>query len=218
MQDLFWKLFHMHGKLICNLYALLCWQKFILVKSGCYRSPPWTSFIRFITHLMLYWASSSTLFVVLTLVDSIAPNWQLGKPSLSFYGPVGRLLRSFTIPFQECKPVTRLVAFLLTSEFMQLKPYSLDEAYLKVGLSGWWALLNCNLALNCADSSRRFSSQNCKIESAFLIRLAKGFHSWPSSEQDGVLLKICNRNEESCVWSLVAITSLNLVVISLLRC
>jgi hypothetical protein len=26
----------MHGKLICNLYALLCWQNFILAKSGCY--------------------------------------------------------------------------------------------------------------------------------------------------------------------------------------
>jgi hypothetical protein len=26
----------MHGKLICNLYALLSWQNFILAKSGCY--------------------------------------------------------------------------------------------------------------------------------------------------------------------------------------
>jgi hypothetical protein len=37
------------------------------------------------------------------------------------------------------------------------------------------------------------------------------FHSWLSSEQDGVLLEICNRNEESCVWSLFVTTSLNLV-------
>jgi hypothetical protein len=29
----------MYGKLICNLYALLCWQNFILVNSGCYRFP-----------------------------------------------------------------------------------------------------------------------------------------------------------------------------------
>jgi hypothetical protein len=36
MQDLFSKVFHMHGKLICNLYALLCWQNFILANSGCY--------------------------------------------------------------------------------------------------------------------------------------------------------------------------------------
>jgi hypothetical protein len=36
MQDYFWNVFHMHGKLICNLYALLCWQNFILVKCGCY--------------------------------------------------------------------------------------------------------------------------------------------------------------------------------------
>jgi hypothetical protein len=27
MQDYFWKVFHMHTNLICNLYAHLCWQK-----------------------------------------------------------------------------------------------------------------------------------------------------------------------------------------------
>jgi hypothetical protein len=26
--------------LICNLYALLCWQNFILAKSGCYKPTP----------------------------------------------------------------------------------------------------------------------------------------------------------------------------------
>jgi hypothetical protein len=30
--------FHMYYKLICILYALLCGQNFILVKSGCYTS------------------------------------------------------------------------------------------------------------------------------------------------------------------------------------
>jgi hypothetical protein len=40
MQDYFWNDFYMHGKLICNLYALLCWQNFILAKSGCYIRPP----------------------------------------------------------------------------------------------------------------------------------------------------------------------------------
>jgi hypothetical protein len=30
----------MHVKLICNLYALLHWQNFILVKSGCYSFGP----------------------------------------------------------------------------------------------------------------------------------------------------------------------------------
>jgi hypothetical protein len=34
MQDyFFWKDFYLHGKLICNLYALLCWRNFILAKS-----------------------------------------------------------------------------------------------------------------------------------------------------------------------------------------
>jgi hypothetical protein len=32
----FWKVFHMYYNLICILYALLCGQNFILVKSGCY--------------------------------------------------------------------------------------------------------------------------------------------------------------------------------------
>jgi hypothetical protein len=32
----FWKVFHMYYKLICILYALICGQNFILVKSGCY--------------------------------------------------------------------------------------------------------------------------------------------------------------------------------------
>jgi hypothetical protein len=34
--------------------------------------------------------------------------------------------------------IARLVNFLLTSESVQLKSYSLGEAYLKVGLPGWW--------------------------------------------------------------------------------
>jgi hypothetical protein len=37
LQDYFWKVFHMHGKLVCKLYALLCWQNFNLVECGCYR-------------------------------------------------------------------------------------------------------------------------------------------------------------------------------------
>jgi hypothetical protein len=44
--------------------------------------------------------------------------------------------------------------------------------------------------------------------------LAMVFHSWPS-EQDSILLEIRNRNEESCLWSLIATTSLDLPVISL---
>jgi hypothetical protein len=36
----FLKVFHMYYNLICILYAHLCEQNFILVKSGCYR-PTW---------------------------------------------------------------------------------------------------------------------------------------------------------------------------------
>jgi hypothetical protein len=35
----------MHNKLICNLYAFLCWQNFIFfVKSGCFKTEPRTDF------------------------------------------------------------------------------------------------------------------------------------------------------------------------------
>jgi hypothetical protein len=34
----FWKVFHLYYNLICILYALLCGQNFILVKSGCYKT------------------------------------------------------------------------------------------------------------------------------------------------------------------------------------
>jgi hypothetical protein len=37
---LFLEGFYMHDKLICNLYALLYWQNFILVKCGCYNPTP----------------------------------------------------------------------------------------------------------------------------------------------------------------------------------
>jgi hypothetical protein len=37
----FWKVFHMYYNLICILYALLCGQNFILVKSGCYNEATW---------------------------------------------------------------------------------------------------------------------------------------------------------------------------------
>jgi hypothetical protein len=97
-------------------------------------------------------------------------------------GPLGYPLLSITIPSREREPIATLVNFLLTSESMQSMSYSLGEAYLKVGLPCWWALLNRNLALNCAGSSKRFSSQVCKIESVCLIRLARVFHSWLSFE------------------------------------
>jgi hypothetical protein len=50
------------------------------------------------------------------------------------------------------------------------------------------------------------------------FQISKGVPFMLSSKQDGVLLEIRNQNEESCVWSLVATTSLNLATISLPRC
>jgi hypothetical protein len=144
----------------------------------------------------------------------------LCKLTVIVHEPLGRLLLSVTTSYRERKLTARLVNFLLISEFMQraIEVVLVGWSLLKVGLPSWWALLNWNLALNCAGSPKHFSSQNCKIESVCLIGLAKGSHSWPSSEQDDVLLEIRNRNEESCVWSLVAITSLNLAIMSLPQC
>jgi hypothetical protein len=90
------------------------------------------------------------------------------KLTVSVSGHLGCLLLSVTIPYWEGEPIARLVNFLLTSKSVHLKSYSLGEACLKVGLPGWWALLNCNVALSYADSYRRFSIQYCKIESACL--------------------------------------------------
>jgi hypothetical protein len=50
------------------------------------------------------------------------------------------------------------------------------------------------------------------------FRLARVFHSWFSFAHDVILLEIRNQNEESCLWSVVATTSLNLTVICLPRC
>jgi hypothetical protein len=67
--------------------------------------------------------------VVLTLVDSITPKRYLSTLTVIVHGPLGCLLLSVTTPCRERKLITRLVNFLLTSESMQLKPYSLGEAY-----------------------------------------------------------------------------------------
>jgi hypothetical protein len=52
------------------------------------------------------------------------------------HGPLGRLLLSVIIPCREREYIDRLVTFLLTSKSVQLKPYSLGEAYLKASLDG----------------------------------------------------------------------------------
>jgi hypothetical protein len=85
-------------------------------------------------HLALHWPSSSTLFVVLTLIDSVAPKCYPYKLTVIIHGPLERLFLSVTIPCRERKLIARLVNFLLTSESVQLKSYSLGEAYLKVDL------------------------------------------------------------------------------------
>jgi hypothetical protein len=72
--------------------------------------------------------------MVLTLIDSVIPKSYLYKLTVIVHGPLGHFLLSATFPCQERKPIARLINFLLTSESMQSKSYSLGEAYLKVGL------------------------------------------------------------------------------------
>jgi hypothetical protein len=74
-------------------------------------------------------------------------------------------------------------------------------------LTSWWAHPNCNLVLNCVDSSKRFLRQELQegrcISSS---ELAKD----PCASfigTDGVLLEVRNRKEECCTWSLVATIS-----------
>jgi hypothetical protein len=74
--------------------------------------------------------------VVLTLLDSIAPNCYHCELIVIVSRPLGRHLLSAGFPCRERKPIARLVNFLLTSESVQLQPYSLGEACLKVRLSG----------------------------------------------------------------------------------
>jgi hypothetical protein len=67
--------------------------------------------------------------VVLTLIDSVTPKSYLCKLIVVVHGPLGRLLLRVTTPCRERKLIDRLVNFLLTSESVQLKSYSLGEAY-----------------------------------------------------------------------------------------
>jgi hypothetical protein len=59
-----------------------------------------------------------------------------GKLTVIVHGPLGCLLLSVTTHCQERKPIDRLINFLLTFESVQLKPYSLGEAYFNVRLPG----------------------------------------------------------------------------------
>jgi hypothetical protein len=70
--------------------------------------------------------------MVLTLVDLVTPKSYLCQLTIIVYGPLGCLLLSVTIPYQESKPIARLVNFCLASESVQSKSYSLGEAHLKV--------------------------------------------------------------------------------------
>jgi hypothetical protein len=74
--------------------------------------------------------------VVLTLLDSIASNCYHCELTVIVSRPLGRHLLSVSFPYRERKPFARLVDFLLISEAVQLKPYSLGEAYFKVSLPG----------------------------------------------------------------------------------
>jgi hypothetical protein len=65
----------------------------------------------------------------LIFVDSVMPKRYLFKLTVIVHGPLGRLLLSITTPCRERKLIARLVNFLLTSESMLLRPYSLGEAY-----------------------------------------------------------------------------------------
>jgi hypothetical protein len=61
IQDLFLEGFHMYFKLIFILYALLCGQNFILVKSGCYTDLGLRGMNELPDHWVMYFNGSYTL-------------------------------------------------------------------------------------------------------------------------------------------------------------
>jgi hypothetical protein len=82
-----------------------------------------------LVHLTLRWLSSSTLFVALTLIDSITHKSYLCMLTVIAHGPLRHLFLSVTIPYRGNKPIARLVNFRLASKPVQLKQCSLGEAY-----------------------------------------------------------------------------------------
>jgi hypothetical protein len=64
-----------------------------------------------LVHLTLRWPSSSTLFVVLTLVVLVMPKSYLCKLTVIVRGHLWHLLLSVTIPYRERKLIVRLVTF-----------------------------------------------------------------------------------------------------------
>jgi hypothetical protein len=87
---------------------------------------------------------------------------------------------------------------------------------------GWFSWL-------MSSSKLKSCLELCQFVQAFLnpglqnrkcvpFELARVFHLWLSSEHDGILLEIHNWNKESCLWRVVATTSLDLAVIGLPRC
>jgi hypothetical protein len=74
--------------------------------------------------------------VMLTLIILVTPKSYLWELTMIVHGPLGCLLLSATFLCWERKSIARLVNFLLTFEFVQLKSYSLGKSYLKVSLPG----------------------------------------------------------------------------------
>jgi hypothetical protein len=83
-----------------------------------------------LVHLTLCWLSSSTLFVVLTLIDLVAPKSYLCKQTVIVHGPLERLLLRVTIPYRERKPTARLVK-LFEGQFAWLMCSSKLQSYLE---------------------------------------------------------------------------------------
>jgi hypothetical protein len=65
---------------------------------------------------------------------------------------------------------------------------------------------DCNHALNCASSPRRFSSQDMKTESVISLQSGKRTQLKYSCEIDGVLLEVRNRKGRCYAWILEATT------------
>jgi hypothetical protein len=202
--------------ILYNLVVIDCFIGLLYIVVSLKSTSPFLHWFHLV-HLTLCWLSSSTLFVALTLVDSIAPKSYLSKLTMIVHGHLGRLLQSITIPYRERKSIAGLVTFswlLNPCNWSRIPWVKLIEGRFT------WLMSSSKLQsfLELCRFTRAFLKPKIQIESACLIGLAKGFHTWSSSEQDGILLEIRNQNEEGCGWSLVATTSFNLAIMSLPWC
>jgi hypothetical protein len=130
-----------------------------------------------------------------TLLSFCYPNHDLDKLILAYFRLVAVPCLNMGIPDLKdtrCKPNKPS----MTPKFLMLK---LSHVLV---LTGWWAISNRNLVLNCAGSSRHFLRQ--KLQDEKCIPLSE---SAKYSCAACLVLEVRNWKGRCCTWSIIATTS-----------